>query len=139
MDYLASKNLSFSLGLAYTSAKYNDYKRGSNDYSGKRVIDVPKTTINLATTYRMDNGFYAGANYSRFGDVYFDNENDRTQTYDITNVKIGYEEEDFDIYVYGNNVFDEEYKTRAFAIDSGDWYARSGAPSQFGIALNYRF
>lgn len=138
LNYIATENLFFSLGASYVDAKYDTYKRGASDYSGKKIIDVPEFTFNFATTYRLINGFYAGAQYTRFDNLYFDNANTKKQSYDITNLKLGYEHNDFDVYIYANNVFDKEYKSRAFEV-GGNWYARAGEPSQVGLAFNYRF
>ncbi|WP_324171127.1 TonB-dependent receptor [Sulfurimonas sp.] len=138
LDYMPTDNLSISMGISKVEAKYDSYSRGTVNYSGKKVVDVPETTFNLSSTYRDASGIYASVNYSKFGKLYFDNGNTKSQSYAISNIKIGYEEDDYDVYIYGNNILDEEYKTRAFEV-SNAWYARAGAPQSFGVALNYRF
>ena len=138
LSYLAMEGLNIFSGASYVDAKYDSYKQGSRDYSGKYVIDVPKITFNIGTTYRNVNGFYAGVNYAYFKDLYFDNENTKSQSYGVANIKIGYEKNDFDVYLYSNNVFDESYKTRAVEV-SNTWYARAGEPRKIGVAFKYRF
>jgi iron complex outermembrane recepter protein len=138
LEYMPTDELRFNLGASKVDATYDSYISGTTVYDGKKIIDVPETTVHFDATYRAMNGYYAGASYSHFGKVYFDKANTRSQSYGVTNLKIGYEKEDFDIYLYGNNIFDKEYKTRAFEV-SGNWYARAGSPRQIGVALNYRF
>jgi len=138
LEYIPTDELSFNLGASKIDAKYDSYTSGNIVYDGKRIIDVPQTTVNVGARYRALNGYYIGANYSHFGKVYFDKENTKSQSYGVTNLKIGYEKENFDIYLYGSNIFDKEYKTRAFAVN-GSWYARAGSPRTVGVNLRYRF
>ncbi|MCV6608077.1 MAG: TonB-dependent receptor [Campylobacterales bacterium] len=138
LDYFLSDSLTLSAGLSSVESKYDSYTSGTTKYDGKYVTDVPKTTTNFSLNYRGDSGIYTGANYSSFQDIYFDSANTKSQSYAITNVKIGYEQKDYDIYIYGNNIFDKEYKTRAFQVQN-NWYARAGAPQHFGANVKYRF
>ncbi|DAB36133.1 MAG TPA: hypothetical protein CFH80_06540 [Sulfurospirillum cavolei] len=125
-------------GLGYTKATYEEYTKGSSDYSGNYVINSPRYTFNVGANYRFEGGYYVGGNYAYFGKVYYDNDNTHSQSYGVTNVKIGYEHEKFDVYLYAKNLFDEGYITRAFVVNS-NWYARAGEPRSFGVAFAYRF
>jgi len=138
LDYMPLDGLNISLGASYIDAKYDSYILGGNNYSGKKIINSPKMTTNLSFRYRTLDGYYFGANYSRFGDLYFDNANTQKQSYDITNAKVGYETNTYDIYLYANNIFDEEYVTRAFEV-SNTWLGRAGAPRTIGVNFTYRF
>jgi iron complex outermembrane receptor protein len=138
LAYILDNGIDISMGASYVDAKYDSYKKGAIDYSGKHIIDAPKMTFNIGTIYRDVSGFYIGANYAYFQDVYFNNSNTKSQSYGITNAKIGYEANDFDIYLYSNNIFDKGYKTRAFEV-SNKWYARAGEPRVVGLAFKYRF
>ena len=60
------------------------------------------------------------------------------QNYGITNTKVGYETDKFDIYLYSKNLFNKGYKTRAFEV-GGEWYARGGEARKIGAAFKYRF
>lgn len=132
------EGLSLFSGLGYTKATYEEYTKGTSDYSGNYVINSPRYTFNLGANYRFEGGYYVGGNYAYFGKVYYDNDNTHSQSYGVTNVKIGYEKEKFDIYLYAKNLFDEGYITRAFVVNSS-WYARAGEPRNIGLAFTYRF
>ncbi|NCB53821.1 MAG: TonB-dependent receptor [Epsilonproteobacteria bacterium] len=125
-------------GLGYTKATYEEYTKGSSDYSGHYVINSPRYTFNVGANYLFEGGYYVGGNYAYFGKVYYDNDNTHSQSYGVTNVKIGYEHEKFDVYLYAKNLFDEGYITRAFVVNS-NWYARAGEPRSVGLAFAYRF
>ncbi|NCD11632.1 MAG: TonB-dependent receptor [Epsilonproteobacteria bacterium] len=132
------EGLNLFSGFGYTKATYEEYTKGASDYSDNYVINVPRYTFNVGANYRFEGGYYVGGNYAYFGKVYMDNDNTRSQSYGVTNVKIGYEQENFDVYLYAKNLFDEGYVTRAFVVNS-NWYARAGEPRSVGVAFAYRF
>ncbi len=126
-------------GGGYTDAQYEDYTSGTNVYDDKQIMDSPEYTLHLGVTYRFENGFLINGRYMHFGEIYFDPANTCSQkNYGLADAKIGYETERFDVYVYGKNLFDEEYVTRAVEMSSG-WYGRAGTPQTFGVMLTARF
>jgi len=128
-----------SAGAGYTHSEYDEYVSGGNDYSGNRTIDAPEFTVNLNTTYRFENGIFLGASYRHMGEVWFDKENTRAQgSYGLMGAKFGYEYGNFDMYLYADNILDEDYVTRAFQ-QSNAWYARAGAPLTLGGVFRVRF
>lgn len=125
-------------GAAYTDASYDDYRKGSEVFDGNKVIDSPEFTLNLGGTYRFGGGFLVNAIYNHFGEIYFDPANTRSQeNYGLLSAKIGYETEHLDVYLYGRNLFDEKYATRAFEV-SDTWYGRAGEPQTFGVMVTGR-
>ena len=69
--------------------------------------------------------------------MYFDKANDYSRdAYEIVNAKIGYEAEDFDIYLYAKNLFDKEYDSDGYY--SG-MYTIYSAPREIGLQVVYRF
>lgn len=55
--------------------------------------------------------------------------------YQLVNAKIGYETDRFDIYLYGKNIFDEEYDTVGY---SDGYYNLYSDPGEIGLQVNYR-
>ncbi len=55
------------------------------------------------------------------------------------NIKVGYEANDWSVYLWGRNISDEIYHVRGFffANEPPDWqeklYTRQGDPRQFGV------
>jgi len=133
------RGLSLVAGAAYTDAQFEDYTNGSDIFDGNKVTNSPEYTLNLGATYRFSDGFFINVNYNHFGRIYFDRANTVSQSdYGLFGAKIGYETEYFDVYLYGKNIFDQEYATRAFDV-SDVWYGRAGAPQILGIVLQMRF
>jgi iron complex outermembrane receptor protein len=134
-----AQGLDLVAGASYTDATYDDYKKGAESFDGKRVIDSPEYTLNLAFTYRFGGGYFVNAGYRHFGKVYFDPANTTSQdNYGLARLKLGYESELFDLYIFSNNLFDADYFTRAFNT-SNEWYGRAGEPLTIGAGLSVRF
>lgn len=125
--------------LGYVDATFDEYTNGGADYSGKNVPNSPSRTYSLGTTYRFFNHWMVNAELNGTGTIYYEADNNKYQdSYEIFNVKAGYEAGRFDVYVWAKNLFDESYATRAFEM-SGDWWARSGDPLTAGVTFQYRF
>ncbi len=56
--------------------------------------------------------------------------------FQIVNAKIGYETDYFDIYLYGKNIFDQEYDSVGYY---DGYYTVYSDPGEVGLQLTYRF
>ena len=125
--------------FGYVDAEFDEYTLDGVDYSDKKVTNAPQNTYSLGATMRFLENCFFNAEINGTGKIYYDVDNSKKQTsYEIVNVKAGYETEKYDIYLWANNLLDEAYSTRAFEM-SGEWYARSGDPLTVGVDLVYRF
>jgi iron complex outermembrane receptor protein len=150
MAALPLQGLQLSLGFGYVDASFDDYtddvldsttgaKIGTVDYAGKKIPNVPEYTYNLAAQYRNPQGFFARASLNGVGPFYYDAANtEQESAYEIVNAKIGWEWEHLQVYLWGKNLLDAEYATRAFEM-SGTWYGRAGDPPTYGITLQGSF
>lgn len=109
--------------IGYVKTEFDDYDNNGADYSGNEFKYTPNITANLGATYRNDKGYFTSGNISYAGESYINNANsDKTSARSITNIKLGYEEEDWAFYIYANNLFDKEYVYRntTSSYDVGD-------------------
>ena len=59
-------------------------------------------------------------------------------SYEIVNLRLGYESEHFDLILWGKNLFDEEYLT--YVAPYGAYNVGvDGPPQTFGATITYRF
>jgi iron complex outermembrane recepter protein len=80
-------------------------------------------------------------------DYYFDvpPNDERADAYALTNLKIGYEAERWSAYLWGRNVFDEDYITRGFFFGNepplfeNKRYTQLGEPRQIGATVRVEF
>ena len=120
--------------IGYTNVEFDEYRDASGDYSDNKAPNVPEYTFAIGCQYRPGNGFYAGADLVGVGKTYLE----RTNTYErgayqLINAKIGYESESWDVYLYGKNIFDEDYSM----VDES--YITYSEPREIGVKFTYRF
>ena len=85
---------------------------------------------------RNSKGYFARVDLIGYGKTYYDKANQYSRDpFQVVNVKIGYETERFDIYLYGKNIFDEEYDT---PYTSGMYMLQSD-PGEIGLQIVSRF
>ena len=129
-----TSQFTMTANVGYTNVEYDEYKDDSGDYSDNKAPNVPEYTFAIGARYRTGNGLYAGVDLVGVGKTYLE----RTNTYDrdayqLINAKIGYEAENWDIYLYGKNIFDEDYSSQ------GETYVTYSDPREIGVKLTYRF
>jgi iron complex outermembrane receptor protein len=129
--------LSLMAGFGYTDIEFDDFEDALGDYKGNKNPFAPEYTFSLGAQYRHTSGFYARCDLIGYGKMYFDKANDYSRdAYEIVNAKIGYEAKDFDIYLYGKNLFDEEYDSDGYF---GGMYTIYSDPGEIGLQLVCRF
>lgn len=134
------RGLDLMASAGIIDAEYDDYTNtGGEDCSGKTIERTPEYTFNFAAQYRHSTGFYARGEVQGFGKTYFDEKNTSEQdAYQLYNMKIGYEAESWDIYLYGDNLFDEEYFSSGH-VTGGGIVTNIGDPQTFGVKASLRF
>jgi len=121
----------------YTNATFDDYKDAQGDYSGNKNLFAPAYNYNLGIQYRDENGYFARADLNGYGKIYSNPSNTQgIDAYELVNAKIGYEADDYDIYLYGKNIFDKEYHEGG---STASWGALLSPPREIGVQLAYRF
>ncbi len=120
--------------LGYVNSEFDEYRDYSDNYSDNKVPSVPEYTFAIGGQYRASNGFYAGVDLIGVGEMYVERTNTyKRDAYQLMNAKIGYEAENWDVYLYGKNIFDKDYSTKS------DMYIEYSDPREIGVKLTYRF
>ena len=129
--------LSLMAGFGYTDIEFDDFEDALGDYEDNDNPFAPEYTFNIGAQYRHYSGFFARCDLIGYGEMYFDKANDYSRdAYEIVNAKIGYEAKHFDIYLYGKNIFDEEYDSDEYY---GGMYTIYSDPGEIGLQLVCRF
>jgi iron complex outermembrane receptor protein len=124
-------------GVGYTDAEFDDFEDLQGDFSGNPLPYAPEYTFNVGGQYRSPGGFYLRTDVLGTGKTYFDKAKIGSRdAYTLVNAKIGYEGEDFDVYLFGNNIFNEEYNAENFFSGFITVYSD---PGQYGLQFAYRF
>jgi iron complex outermembrane receptor protein len=134
-----------ALGLLHTS--YYGYRPTGEDVGDREQPHAPQYQLSLNATWRHRLGWLARVDFAAIDDYYFDvpPADQRAAAYSLTHVKAGYESDRWAVYLYGRNVFDEDYVVRGFffANEPPQWqdkrYTQLGEPQQFGITARWEF
>ena len=129
-------SLTFMGGFGYTNVEFDEFSDVNGDYSGNKNPFAPEYTFNVGIQYRNTRGYFARADLIGYGKTYYDKANEYSRDpYQVVNVKIGYETDRFDIYLYGKNIFDKEYDV---PYTSG-MYMLQSEPGEIGLQIVSRF
>jgi len=137
LNFQITDTINLFAGVSYNDVKFDQYNNGKADYSSNRATFAPKYDFNLGVTYRAEQGYYASADISGYGDMYGDFANElKIDAYELVNTKLGYEQENYDIYLYANNLFDKKYDAVGLYGIGTVVYSE---PREIGVQLAYRF
>ncbi len=145
-NYRVDNNLSLYGSVGYAFTRFDDFSVTVGDlltdFSGRPFADAPRWTAALGATYRWDEGWFVNANAnfqsSTFGgfsvtDGYFSDNDARV----LVNAKAGYEAENYAIYVFARNLFDEAYVVTGYGPDFP--LVKYGEPQTVGLQIEVNY
>lgn len=133
--------LDFIAGLGLIDGELTDI---TNPFTGQtsnasELLFAPDVTYNLAVQYRSPVGIFGRVELVGYGTTFFDEENTfKQEPFAIVNARLGYEYNDYGIYFFANNLFDEEYVTNGLEATSGN-VVSYGAPFTYGFQIRAKF
>lgn len=140
-----SWNFYGSLGLMQTRIS-GAPQDGAFTIEGREQAHAPTYQGNFGIKYRHSKGFYAQTDLSAVDAFYFDNVHDiKSDAYQLINARIGYETSEYEIYLWGKNLTDEQYATRGYYFDfnspytNPSEYVHLGDPRQIGLTARVYF
>ncbi|NOQ77617.1 MAG: TonB-dependent receptor [Methylococcaceae bacterium] len=114
--------------------------------NGREQAHAPSYQYNLGAQYRNQTGFFGRVDITGLDSFFFDNVHDiKSSSYTVTNARIGYEQDKWEVYLWAKNLFDEKYATRGFYFGNDPEFSdiktftRLGDPRQIGITTRMRF
>ena len=138
IEFTALLGTSFTLfgGLGLNETTFDSFEDALGNYSGNENRFAPRYSFNCGLAYRDARGIFAQVDATGYGDMYLDKTNPtKRDAYELVNVKLGYEAQSFDVYLYGRNVFDTTYDTLGFA----GIYNIYSPPAEWGARVTVRF
>ena len=141
--YYLTDNIELSGALGLIQAKYDDYDNGSRKFDGERIESTPSYTANLGIAYISDQGIYGRIDFNAKGSTNFTDGANNNQMVKadggiISNAKVGYKINDWDIYSYITNITDEDYVT-SYMSKAGVSWVGFNEPRRFGVGAIYKF
>ncbi|WP_027721186.1 TonB-dependent receptor [Maridesulfovibrio zosterae] len=142
--YKPIPELQFIAGFGYADSEIDNWEttvgKKNVDYSGKKLPWAPEYTYNLDVQYNHSSGFFAVADLLGTGEQYFDAANDlKGDAYQTVNLRLGYKTGDLEVSIWSENIFDTPYAVKKVASGTGQAMVEDGAPTTYGVTLNWSF
>jgi len=138
IEAMINDEISLFTSAGYNKTTFDKFEDNLGNYSGNYNPYAPKYNFNIGIQYRSASGFYTRADINGYGKTYFDSANTYSQdAYELVDTKVGFEADDYDIYLYAKNIFDKEHHaTNAYFNGTTTIYNEG---REVGISLTYRF
>ncbi|MEM7669829.1 MAG: TonB-dependent receptor [Pseudomonadota bacterium] len=137
----ATDNLDLFGSAAYVDTKLIEFTTNGSIFDGNEFPGAPRFTAAFGGTYAFDNGWFASADASFTDSAFSDVANTdalKTDARFLVNARAGYQDDNWEVFAYVRNLFDNSYATNRFASLSGIT-AQSGEPLTFGLIGQIRF
>ncbi len=148
-DAIFSDSFSISGTYTYLDATYDNYLEPNGiDNAGNRLRNAPENAFNLIAKYTKElaNGGVLGVRYDYFhSDEAFQDPREEPgaakPAYDLSNLRVSYRSagDDWEIALWGRNLFDEEYLTHNFPLQPFGNPGTVGAPLTYGVTATFDF
>ncbi|MEM1434809.1 MAG: TonB-dependent receptor [Pseudomonadota bacterium] len=138
----ASLSLYGSVGLA--ASEFGEFLFQGGNFEGNEFPNQPGFNASFGGTYRLWNRLALTVDNIYSADFFSNVQNEPGQEVDgyfITNVRVGYERPRWGAYLYGQNIFDEDYLLSVGGNTPGSTFVSGllGQPQSFGVVLEASF
>lgn len=114
--------------------------------NGRDQAHAPRHTLAAGIAWEHPSGFFARVDASYKDDFYFDvSHNQKSQSFELFNASIGYDNDVWRVAIRGRNLSDEYYAVRGFYFGNeppdfpATLYTRGGDPRHVGLTIERRF
>jgi len=145
MQARLTDSLFLTAGLGYTHARYEDFPDATaGDFNGNTVAFVPDFDANIALKYVFLDNYYVRPEVQGVGNIYWDKANSKKQNpYAVVNLRAGYAADNYDIYVFGENLTNQYAFTYASQFLAGmgnnQFYGSTITPFRAGVGVSFDF
>ncbi|MEM8936298.1 MAG: TonB-dependent receptor [Pseudomonadota bacterium] len=136
-------NFQLYANLGYTETEFTeDSSLSAENLAGLEFSFAPKWTAGFGGRYTLNNGLFANIRTRYVGESFASITNEPNEINDshfIVDTIFGYQQDNFGVEFFVNNLFDEEYLTRNFGTPGNGSINVAGAPRVIGgrVTFNY--
>ncbi|MCT7656400.1 TonB-dependent receptor [Oceanimonas sp. NS1] len=131
-----------SLGLLDTRLKEADAS-----FDGREAAHAPEYQFALGANLDLGNGWFSGLDVEGKDAFYFsDDHNAESDAYALLHARLGYQQDNWSVTLWGRNLTDEDYAVRGFQFGNDprkgyitEQYVQLGAPRMFGVTTRFMF
>lgn len=144
--WLVTDTFEVYANIGLLRAEFDTFVTPQVSISGRDQAHAPNYTAAFGGIYRHESGVFARIDVSAKDEFYFDvSHNQKSESYSVTNARIGFETERWTTQLWLHNAFDERYAVRGFYFGNeppsfpNTLYIRQGDPRQLGVTFDMRF
>ena len=145
-NYLLSDNFDVYGSLGLLNAKFDDFVTSEGNFNGRTQAHAPRYNFSLGVQYHSIQGFFARLDATGKSSFYFsDSHEQQAKSYQLYNLRIGYEKDNWQLSLWGNNIFNKKYATRGFYFGleppnyNDKLYTQLGSPRHIGLSFDFEF
>ena len=136
--FFDDRSLAWYASIGYAKTEFDDFTDDDEDFSGKAFAYAPELTAATGLTYLHQSGIFTNVDVRYTDESYADPENTIVlNSYIIVNLNVGYEDENWRVRGFVDNLFDEFYtyeESRPSTTGGGTLRRlRPGAPTTYGV------
>jgi outer membrane receptor protein involved in Fe transport len=110
------------------------------------LAHAPSWTLNLGASWHSAQGWFGRLDLNASDAFYFDiSHNQRSQNYQVVNLRFGKRWQNWELSAWGRNIFDEDYAQRGFYFGNeppafeNTLYTKFADPALFGFTFEYHY
>lgn len=134
--------LSASAGILRT--QFLDYVTVDRDLAGREQAHAPARQGVVSAEYRHERGWFARADLQHVAAFYFsDSHDERSQSYNLLNLRAGYERSNWRVDMWVRNALNEDYAQRGFFFGNeppdypNKLYVQLADPQRVGVNVTW--
>ena len=114
---------------------------------GRDQAHAPSYQFFVGADYQIGEDYFVSAQLEGKDAFFFSNShNTKSEAHELLHLAAGYRGDQFDVTVWGRNLFDKDYEVRGFYFPNNPlngWivesYTQLGEPRTFGVTAEYHF
>lgn len=113
MNFKLFKGTSLFASIGYSDTEFKDFNINGIDFKGESLPNAPEWTYSIGTNYIHPKGFFAGCSFSLTDETYSNitaPDHTKMSSRKILDAKMGYHGNHWSIYLWGNNLLDNDYE-----------------------------
>ncbi|MFT4926641.1 MAG: iron complex outermembrane receptor protein, partial [Phenylobacterium sp.] len=135
-----------SVGWLKTEVENFVAQDGTN-MDGREQAHAPQYQYNLGLQYDFNQNWFIHVSAEGKDEFYFSmSHNAQSKKFNLLNLSLGYQADDWDITVWGRNILGKDYAVRGFKFGNdprdgyeSHTYTQMGEPARFGATMRYHF
>ncbi len=132
--------------LGLLDATFDKFETPQVNLDGRAQAHAPDYSYAVGGRYTHPTGFFARLDVTARDAFFYDVSHDqKSQSYELVNARVGYDAESWSVQLWARNLFDRDYTVRGFYFGNeppdfpATLYTRFGDPRQLGITFDMRF